>query len=89
MTDYFERIPAAIARGKELIAEHVDARAGTEFANKWDLVRHANFAITKIEVALAERLWDVTDKRWAKEDWTTISPALIAFCETVERWSHD
>ncbi len=72
MKPWSDRVPAAIAKAEEHMADHTH-----DECRCYEL-------ITATEVALAEALWeilsseDIVDERWA---WP---PALIAFAEKAE-----
>ncbi len=79
-TNYFERIPAAIARGKELFKWGDKA-----FVARWRPGK--NVALTAGEVALAEALWIEFGDDIMGDPGTCAKPleALIAFTEKIER----
>ena len=79
MTDWNERIPAAIAKGKELLGP-----LGGEGGDAIDsLFFDDGQSVTAGEVALAKALWRVT----MAEGWH-IDPALREFVAKVEGLSH-
>ena len=78
MTDWDERIPAAIAEAEKLTASGprllFESSPGTNLA----------LIVTAGEVAMADALWRVT----MAEGWH-IDPALREFTEKIERLNYD
>lgn len=83
---YSERIPAAIAKGEGWfkqpgiidVAVLVNEKGGAVY-------------VTAGEVALAKALWE-THRKFCDEynwDYEEPPPALIVYCEKIERLSHD
>ncbi len=89
MTDWNERIPAAIAKMRAS-----GLPAGTKWA-KWygkdGGDKHESDIVTREEVALADALWSEFGDDIMGDPGTCDRPlaALIAFCEKIERLSHD
>lgn len=86
-TNWSERIPAAIAKGEELTA-------GQDFAHRHIWAERKDVYFTAGEVALARALWRSMDSQKIatieSEGYVWEPPtALIAYCEKVERLSHD
>ena len=77
MTDYSERIPAAIARAEELLASD-------ECGDVVYLADTSELTFTAGELALVKALWRVT----MAEGWH-IDPALREFVAKIERLGND
>ncbi len=81
-TDYSERIPAAIAKGKELTA-------GQDFTHRHIWAERKDVYFTAGEVALAEALhktYRALNAESGEEHWPD---PLIAFCEKMEGLNDD
>ncbi len=86
MTDYSERIPAAIARGKELLHPTcpIPGCKGKSYVSK------GGHVLTAGEVALAARMAELYELGVVYEvtaDGNVPDRALVAFVEKIERLS--
>ena len=81
MTDYSKRIPTAIADGERHLQEHQ--------ANPDKFGSKSCIYLTAGEVALADGLRQAAENLNAEFGGERWPPELIAFCEKIERLSHD